>query len=283
MNNNQLTIKFGGDGNINVETLTQFLQNYKEVLYQINKELGYGVDDLIVEVSPPEDGSFKINVSPKYKKLMLQTMTGVMSSTLAGLIVLHVQSGKEEHSYNEIKTILADNNISNEDVQKNVYHMYQNTGAKQNINQTFITINNDENITDLKINQGEVEFVNVPKSEFKKHIHEITKLEENELPVEEIEKTEVTLIIKTIHFEGHAKWAFIYRGYSIKALIKDEAFLKKLSNEAFMKGDSLRVILSKKKVYDNELETYIVDESSYIVDDVLEHKSKHDNQSKLDI
>ena len=39
--NNQLTIKFGGDGNIKIETLTDFLDEYKDLLYLINTELGY--------------------------------------------------------------------------------------------------------------------------------------------------------------------------------------------------------------------------------------------------
>jgi hypothetical protein len=67
----QITIRFGGKGNINVETLTSFLEQYKQVLFQINNELGHNPNDLIVEVSPPENGSFKIKLKSKYKDLNL--------------------------------------------------------------------------------------------------------------------------------------------------------------------------------------------------------------------
>ena len=86
--NNQLTIKFGGDGNIKVDTLTEFLDNYKQLLYLINNELGYNPDDMIIEVSPPENGSFKIKLKSKYKDLILEKMGDLTVGTLVGLLIL---------------------------------------------------------------------------------------------------------------------------------------------------------------------------------------------------
>ena len=60
----QLTkIKFGGDGNIKVDTLTEFLNNYLQLINLINNELGYNPNDMIIVVSPPENGSFKIKLN----------------------------------------------------------------------------------------------------------------------------------------------------------------------------------------------------------------------------
>ena len=67
---NQLTINFGGNGNIKVETLTEFLDNYKQLLHIINNELGYKSDDMIIEVSPPENGSFKIKLKSISQKII---------------------------------------------------------------------------------------------------------------------------------------------------------------------------------------------------------------------
>ena len=85
---NQLTIKFGGNGNIRVETLTEFLSYYNEILHIINKELGYNSDDMIIEVSPPENGSFKINLKSKYKDLILEKIGDLTVGSFVGLLIL---------------------------------------------------------------------------------------------------------------------------------------------------------------------------------------------------
>jgi len=57
-----------------------------------------------------------------------------------------------------------------------------------------------------------------------------------------------------------------------------------MKNEAFRKGDALKVILSRKRNFDKDLQTYIVDQNSYVIEKVLEHKSKlTDNQKKLNL
>ena len=96
-------------------------------------------------------------------------------------------------------------------------------------------------------------------------------------------KDEVQLVVKTIHFEGNAKWVFVFRGYPIKALIKDPEFIKKLNNEAFRKGDTLTVLLARNRTYDEDLQTFIVDQNSYVIEKVINHISKVDNQNKLDL
>lgn len=279
--NNQLTLKFGGDGNIRVETLTNFLIEYKDLLYLINKELGYKSDDLVIEVSPPENGSFKIKIKSKYKDLILDKIGDLSIGVLIGLIAIYSTNTSNKKDLEEIKTILEQKQIQDKDVPKLVYNIYQNSGAQQKIQQTFMIINNDENITDLKIENKQGEIISIPKSEFPKVIENLSVLELESIPESDILTDEATLIIKTIHFEGQAKWAFIFKGYLIKASIKDSDFFERLNNEAFRKGDALKVILSRKRNYDDGLQTYIVDQSSYVIDKVLDHKSKTDNQNRM--
>ncbi|WP_166388009.1 hypothetical protein [Polaribacter sp. 11A2H] len=279
--NNQLTIRFGGDGNIKIETLTGFLEQYQQILYIINKELGYKPDDLVVEVSPPENGSFKIKLKPKYRTLILEKFGDFAAASLAGLVILYATTQSNNETLDDIRNILEEKQITDKDVQKNVYNVYQNTGAKQNIQQTFILVNNDENITDLIIENKNQKVINIEKSEFKKLIDVNNVTEEIEQKNTEKIKKEAILVIKTLHFEGQAKWGFIFRGYLIKASIKDKDFFETLKTESFRKGDTLKVILSWTKNFDEDLQTYLVDESTYIIEKVIIHKSKVDNQSKL--
>jgi hypothetical protein len=284
MIDNQLTIRFGGEGNIRVETLTEFLDNYKNLLYQINQEFGYSINDLVIEVSPPENGSFKIKISPKYKDLLLKSITTLVVSTLSGLILYHATRQDENSSFEEVLNILEKQDIKDKEVAQKVYNIYQNTGTQQKINQTFVIVNNDANITGLQIERDHKNVININQKEITELIENTKITETDELPKVEIISGEQILVIKTIHFEGKGKWVFIFRGCPIKALIKDETFIERLSEEPFMKGDSLKVILSWKRIFDEDLQTYIVDQNSYVIENVLNHKSKSkNNQNKLDM
>lgn len=276
INNNQITIKFGGDGNIKVETLTDFLNHYKQLLYIINSELGYSSNDMVVEVSPPENGSFKIKIKSKYKDLILDKMGDLSVGVLLGLVAIFSANMNGNITEEEVEELLKKKELNENGVPKIVNNVYQNIGVRQNIQQTFIIVNNDDNVSDLKIGQEDKEYITIQKAEFAKIIDFHSQVDIPEPQKKDILTDEATLIIKTIHFEGQAKWAFIFRGYPIKASIKDPIFIDKLNNEAFRKGDILKVILSRKRNYDKDLQTYIVDQNSYEIEKVIEHKSKLD-------
>ncbi|UMY65112.1 MULTISPECIES: hypothetical protein [unclassified Flavobacterium] len=279
--NSQLTIRFGGDGNIKVDTLTDFLEIYKELIFIVNHQLGYSNDDLIIEVSPPENGSFKIKISPKYQKLLLRSFETIVVSTIGGLLLYFLTKNDDGKTLEEIRDLLQ-KQTNDPTIINNVYNIYENSGAEQKIQQSFAVVNGDDNVTSLKIDQDGHQIIDVPKSQFPKLIN--TNIQENYVlePRTDILKDEAVLVIKTIHFEGNAKWVFVFRGYTIKASIKDAEFLSKLNNEAFRKGDNLRVTLARTRIYDEDLQTYMVDESTYVIEKVIEHISKTDNQSKLD-
>ncbi|MEP2024928.1 MAG: hypothetical protein ABJH98_20075 [Reichenbachiella sp.] len=278
MSYNQITVKFGGDGNIKVETLTEFLRGYKDLLHLINTELGYAPNDLIIEVSPPENGSFKIKLAPKYQNVLLNAAAGLVVSTLSGVLVYHMTKPSSTSDINTVEEILKKNDLTEKNLSKNVYNVYHNSGAHQTINQTFITVNGDGNITDLNIKRDDKEIIDVKKEQLTELISTDSESTFEEPAKEDILTDEAVLVIKTIHFEGQGKWAFIFRGYPIRAIIKDEKFLSKLNNEPFTKGDTLKVLLSRKRTFDEELQTYLVDQTSYVIEEVLEHKSKLDEK-----
>jgi hypothetical protein len=282
-NKNEIIICFGGEGNINVETLTHFLEQYNLVLHQINNELGHHPNDLIVEVSPPENGSFKIKLKSKYKDLLFDKIGDLVSNSLVGLFVIYASNYYHAVTKEDVEQILGQKQIVDQEVKKTVYNIFQKGSVQKQIQQTFIIVNNDENITALMIEQHENEFLYIQRDQLPFIIEKLSNLElAKHLESDELSE-EATLIIKTIHFEGNAKWAFVFRGYPIKAYIKDSEFSERLKTEAFRKGDSLRVILSRKRNFDEDLQTYIVDQNSYVIEKVLKHISKTDNQGKLNL
>lgn len=273
--NNELEIRFGGDKHIKLETLTDFLEKYKELLYQINNDLGLTKSDLIIEVSPPEEGSFKIKLNPKYENLLLNTMSSIVAGTLAGLLILWVSNNDNKFSIEDIQEILSVIDSRNKkEIVAQVHKHYQRIEIKQTINQSFKIISNDKNIKSLGISHKAKEIINIKRSDYDEHIIEDIPLAEEVIETEIIENDIVSIIIKTVHFEGEAKWGFIWKGYSIKASVKDKSFLNKLNSEPFKRGDILEVKLQKRRVLNKDLNTYVVDERSYVILEVLNHKSK---------
>ena len=197
MNDNQLTIRFGGEGNIRVETLTDFLDNYKNLLYQINQEFGYSINDLVIEVSPPENGSFKIKISPKYNDLLLKSLTTLVVSTLSGLILYHATRQDENSSFEEVKNILEKQDIKDKEIAQKVYNIYQNTGTQQKINQTFVIVNNDANISGLQIERDHKNVININQKEITELIENTKIIESDELPKIEIISDEQILVINS--------------------------------------------------------------------------------------
>lgn len=279
-NKDEFLIRFGGDSHIKVETLTTFLENYRKLLYDINAQLGYSDNDLIVEVSPPENGSFKIKLSPKYENHLLGTVSGIVAGTLSGLIIAWILSSDKKLTIEDVQKIIESMESKQEtEIVTNVYKIYQKVDVKQTLNQTFQIVDNDGNIESLDITQNEREILNIPKADFKKYIKPQSEIIEEIIETEKVEIEQISLIVKTVHFEGAAKWGFVWRGYPIKASIKDMEFLDKLNTEAFKRGDILNVRLQKRSVYNEDLKTYIIDEKSYEIIEVIEHKSRNNNDN----
>lgn len=283
MKENQLTIRFGGDGNIRVETLTAFLDEYKSLLYEINNEYGYSPDDLVITVSPPENGSFKISISPRFKNVMLASMGTLVASTLSGLLVYHLTKPSEPASITDIKELLEQHSIHDAEVPKYVHKLYHNSGSNQRINQTFIIVQDDPNVTEITVDQNDQKVLQVLRSELDSAIDRTPVEEAVETEQIEVETKEVTLVLKTVHFEGKAKWGFIYRGYPIKAIVRDSVFMESLGAEAFRKGDTMKALLSTRKIYDADLDTYIVDTKSYAIEKVVEHRAKGEDDTQTSI
>jgi TusA-related sulfurtransferase len=277
---NELLIKFGGENHIRVETLTEFLDCYKDLLYKINETMGHSKDDLIIEVFPPENGSFKIKLNPRYRDLMLNNLSSIIASTLSGLLLVWILSKDTKLSLEDVAKIIEiiESNEKKE-IAKNVYNIYQFNEVKQTINQTFEIISNDPNIKSLDVALDSKELFNIDRQDFEKHIdnniEQVEKTLQNPITI----SNEVSLVVKTVHFEGDGKWAFVWKGYPIKATMKDAKFLKRLNNESFKRGDILEVILQQKQTFDDDLKTMIVDQSSYVILEVKNHISKNTNEN----
>lgn len=269
-----LTIKFGGEGNIKIETLTNFLEEYQKLLYLINTELGYSESDLELEVSPPEVSSFKIKILPKYKEQIFKDLGSLIVTVLGGIVLYHYTKSENPEKANQFITTNENGKLINK--------IYNSDNGKQIVNQTFVLVNNDENITGFELDKNGQEIVNIDKKDINKVVednNEIDNIDEIEETSSDILTDKQILILKTVHFEGQAKWAFIFKGYPIKVQINDTEFLKELNNRSFKKGDILTVLLSRKRTFDPDLKTFIVNQNSYKIEKVLKHEHNAGNST----
>lgn len=90
------------------------------------------------------------------------------------------------------------------------------------------------------------------------------------MPTECIEVVEAILTIIALNFEPGSRWQFIYNGFKIQMIVKDDALMKKIDEgERFGKGDAIRVKMKIVKRYNPVYNAY--ENKSYKIVEFLEH------------
>ena len=85
---------------------------------------------------------------------------------------------------------------------------------------------------------------------------------------EEIVDTLLTII--ALNFERGSRWQFIYNGFKIPMIVKDDALMNKIEEgERFGKGDAIHVKMKITKRYNPQYKAY--ENKSYKIVEFLEH------------
>ena len=76
---------------------------------------------------------------------------------------------------------------------------------------------------------------------------------EDAVPEERIEEEITTLVIVGLNFERGSRWQFMYNGFKISMIVKDDALMQKIDEgERFGKGDAIKVKLRRVQRYNKE-------------------------------
>lgn len=79
-----------------------------------------------------------------------------------------------------------------------------------------------------------------------------------------------TLVIVGLNFERGSRWQFMYNGFKISMLVKDDALMQKIDEgERFGKGDAIKVKLRRVQKYNKDYRAY--ENKSYRIVEFLEH------------
>lgn len=272
-----MNIKFEGQTHqIDANTLISSLVHYQTVINEANKIYGNGTRNIALKVNAINKGSFVIDVSIE------EGIRGLFSNDtvnyLSGLVTiiggvysaysrLKGRPAKKKEDIDGISIKTGKN--SNVVINNNIINVYNQPVVREAISKTIQMADEDPCVEGVSIDNGEGAKTEFKKEEFKELIYDDFDKEED-IPNERTEEVDALLTIIALNFESGSKWQFIYNGFKIPMIVKDDALMKKIDEgERFGKGDAIRVRMRIVKRYNGQYKTY--ENKSYKIVEFYEH------------
>jgi hypothetical protein len=272
-----MNIKFEGQTHqIDANTLISSLVHYQTVINEANRIYGNGTRNITLKVNAINKGSFVVDVSIE------EGLKGLFSNDtinyIAGLVTIiggvygaysHLK-GKPAKNKEDINSIsIKTGKNSNIEINQNIVNVYNQPVVREAISKTIQMADEDPCVDGVSIDNGEGFKTEFKKEDFKELIYNDFDKEED-IPNEKIEEVEALLTIIALNFESGSKWQFIYNGFKIPMIVKDDALMKKIDEgERFGKGDAIKVRMRILKRYNNQYKTY--ENKSYKIVEFYEH------------
>jgi hypothetical protein len=277
-----MQIRFASEMNqIDSNTLINYLIHYNAVVSEINNVYGEGNKKIKVKINALEKGSFVIDLSlleDSFKNLF----TGESANYIASIVTIisgifgaygyfkgRLIKKKEDKDTAEIifKELHINENI---EVNQTIINIYNRKEVREAISKSFQTVDEDENVDGVEISND----VNEASISFKRE--EFSELKysdfatEDEIPRHIEEVVDATLTIISLNFERGNRWQFMYNGFKIAMIVKDDALMERIDKgDRFGKGDSIRVKMKILKEYNNSYKAY--ENRSYKIVEFIEH------------
>lgn len=274
-----MKIKFEGQAHqIDANTLINVLIHYQSVISEANKVLGGGSKNIELKVNAFEKGSFIIDVSmveSAIKQIFSKDTIGYLAdlgAVVGGVYAAYKKlKGKPAKTKEELESIKI--NIYKGDklvINQNIVKVYNQPVVREAVSKSIETADADANVEGFVVDSGNEHPVVFDKKDFKKYIYDDFDSEKEDMPTECIEVVEAILTIIALNFEPGSRWQFIYNGFKIQMIVKDDALMKKIDEgERFGKGDAIRVKMKIVKRYNPIYNAY--ENKSYKIVEFLEH------------
>ena len=270
-----MQLKFEGQtSSIDAGTLINVLMQYQSVAQEANRIYGGGAQEIKIQVNAIEKGSFIIDL--EIVQNVIQQLFSKASveyiAALTGLITFSYKAYKKLKG-KPIKTEDDKKKISslsvNGDINVNI-NVYNSRATREAISKSIQAADDDASVEGFSVKDKEENaIVAFSRDEFKEYKYDDFDTEED-IPEERIIDSEATLIIVGLNFEKGTRWQFMYDGFKIPIIVKDDALMRKIDEgERFGKGDSIRVKLRKIQKYNKEYRAY--ENKSYKIIEFYEH------------
>lgn len=259
----------GQDHCIDADTLISVLSHYKSVVSETNMQYGGGAREIRLQVNALEKGSFIVDISV-VQGFVKQLFSSDAVNYIAGLVAIvggvysayKALKGKPARTKEDVEKIEDSTTLH---IKGDVYitigdiiNVYNQPVVREAISKTVEKVDSDPSAEGFSISNrnGEKDIVHFSRSEFKDYIYSDFDKEEN-IPEERIIDEIATLTIVGLNFERNAQWQFMYNGFKIRMIVKDDALMKQINDGArFGKGDAIRVKLRRIQVYNKEYKAY---------------------------
>lgn len=266
----------GQNSQIDANTLINVLIHYQTVITEANKELGGGSKNIDLKVNAIEKGSFIIDISV-VENAIKQIFSGDAVGYLADLCTVvggvfgayKLLKGKPAKSDSEKKAITINVDSRNITINQNIINIYNQPVVREAVSKAIETADSDANVEGLKVDSGNNSPVIFKKESFKDYIYTDFD-EEKAIEKEHVEVVDAILTIIALNFEPGSRWQFMFNGFKIQMIVKDDALMKKIDEgERFGKGDAIRVSLKILKRYNPLYKAY--ENKSYKIVEFFEH------------
>lgn len=285
MKTESIQIKFEGqDHQIDANTLINTLIHYNTIINISNEIMGDGSRKVNVKINALQKGSFVIDI--ELVESVIKTLFSAdnisylanLAGSVGGVYALyHFFKGKpaSKESINNTSIKIDNKNLI---INETTINIYNNQTVREAISKSIQTINEDPAVEGIKIGDDKGDFVNFKRDEFQELVY-------NDFADEEIHPQEQKIVVEAIlgiiklSFERGKTWEFIFNGFKISILVKDDELMKIIDAGArFAKGDSIKVKLEILQRYNRSYNAY--ENKSYRILEFIDH-IKAPTQSKF--
>lgn len=273
MNKESIQIKFDGQSHqIDSNTLINTLIHYNTIINVSNELLGKGDRKVSVKINAIEKGSFVIDIQlidfsviqslfSSENISYLADLAGVVGGTYA---LFHKFKGRPVKETTEIN--IDNNNII---IDNRTINIYNTQIIREAISKSIETVSEDPAVDGINIGNEKGSFVHFERNEFKELVY-TDFADEAILPEERRIVNDATLGIVKLSFEKGKTWEFLYNGFKISIVVKDDALMKLIDGGArFAKGDSIKVKLEILQRFNTDYNAY--ENKGYRIIEFVEH------------
>lgn len=278
MKGKTMQLEFEGQTHsIDANTLVNILVHYQAVVTEANRHLSDGTREVTLKVNALKQGSFIIDVSVVQnvvEQLFCKDAVSYVADlcgAVGGIYALyHKFKGKPiktEEDKKEAATLKMGNNVS---INIGTISIYNQSAVRQAVSKSMETANEDPSVEGFTIKgeNGDT-YAEFERRDFGSYIYDSFDTEED-IPDERILDEETTLVIIGLNFEKGSRWQFMYNGFKISIVVKDDALMQKINEgERFGKGDAIKVKLRRIQRYNKDYHTY--ENKSYKIIEFIEH------------
>lgn len=267
----------GQTHSIDANTLVNMLVHYQAIVAEANRQLSGGSREVALKVNALKQGSFVIDVSVVQNiasQLFSRDTVGYIADlcgAVGGVYALYrVFKGRPVRKKEEKEKAVSVNLGNNVSITIDTINIYNQPVVRQAVSKSVETADEDPSVDGftIKSEQGNT-CARFERGEFKDYIYDGFDTEDD-IPDERIIDEETTLVIVGLNFEPGSRWQFMYNGFKITMIVKDDALMRKIDEGArFGKGDAVRVKLRRVQRYNKDYRTY--ENKSYKIIEFYEH------------